>query len=431
MNLTLSARDYLDAEKNKKLAEAKSLAETAATEGRGMTPEERTKAEGLVAEATQLKSRVEDMDANAKFVKDMEGMTGTFNGTPEPAPDGAKSLGDAFVKSDAYKTLVTGIKDGSVTGKWTSGTIEIPGFETKANVTETLSPIVQPSMLQGIQQAAAVALRQLTVADLLMQGTTDSNTVRYLLETTNTNAAAPVTEAAAKPESTITFTQVDEPVRKVATFLPVSDEMLEDVSQIRSYLDNRLRLFVMHAEEDQLLNGSGTAPAIRGLLNRVGIGTATRSAAGVTTGETAGSTTIGNALFAAITAIRVNALVEPDGIVMHPNNWQALRLQKDTAGQYLGGGPMIGAYGNGLLTGETAWGLPVVVTSRIAANTALVGAFGTMAQVFYRGGLTIEASNSHADFFQLNLTALRAERRLALAVYRPAAFYSITALQTP
>ena len=143
------------------------------------------------------------------------------------------------------------------------------------------------------------------------------------------------------------------------------------------------------------------------------------------------STTIGNALYAAITKIRVNALVEPDGIVMHPNNWQALRLAKDTAGQYLGGGPMIGAVRQQAMAGETAWGLPVVVTSRIAANTALVGAFGTMAQVFYRGGLTVEASNSHASFFQSNLTALRAERRLALAVYRPPAFHAITALQTP
>jgi hypothetical protein len=42
----------------------------------------------------------------------------------------------------------------------------------------------------------------------------------------------------------------------------------------------------------------------------------------------------------------------------------------------------------------------------------------------------VEASNSHSDFFQRNLTAIRAERRLALAVYRPQAFHIITALQT-
>jgi HK97 family phage major capsid protein len=290
---------------------------------------------------------------------------------------------------------------------------------------------VQPDVLGGIRQAAAVALRDLTVADLLAQGTTDSGTIRYLLETTNVNAAAPVAETESKPESDITFTAVDETVRKVATFLPVSDEMLEDVAQIRSYLDNRLVLFVRHEEENQLLNGSGTAPAIRGILNRVGIQTGTRSALADTTDETAGTTTIGNALYVAITNIRLNALVEPDGIVMHPTNWSSFRLAKDSALQYLGGGPMIGAYGNTTQATNQAWGLPVVVTSRIAVNTALVGAFGTMAQVFYKGGLTVEATNSHGTFFKENMTAIRAERRLALAVYRPAAFHAITALATP
>lgn len=430
-NATLSARDYIAAEAQSRLAEAKALQEKADKEARGMTPEERTKAFQLIDEAEKLQKRVEDLDDNKKVNDRIRDLTEPSNNEAVPAPAGAKSIGDAFVKSDNYRALIDRMKGGKLTGNWTTGGIELPDFETKAVVSETASPVVQPSVLQGIAQAAAVALRQLTVADLLMQGTTDSNTVRYLLETTNTNAAAAVAEEGSKPESTITFTQVDEPVRKVATFLPVSDEMLEDVAQIRSYLDNRLRLFVQHAEEDQLLNGSGTAPNIRGILNRVGIQTGTRSALGVTTGETAGSTTIGNALFAAITAIRVNALVEPDGIVMHPNNWQALRLAKDSAGQYLGGGPMIGAYGNTTLTGETAWGLPVVVTSRIAANTALVGAFGTMAQVFYRGGLTVEATNSHGTYFKENITAFRAERRLALAVYRPSAFHAITALQTP
>jgi HK97 family phage major capsid protein len=74
------------------------------------------------------------------------------------------------------------------------------------------------------------------------------------------------------------------------------------------------------------------------------------------------------------------------------------------------------------MQGETLWGKRVVVTEAMDAGTALVGAFGTAAQVFRRGGLTVEASNSHSDYFRKNLTAVRAEERLALAVYRPQAF---------
>ena len=41
--------------------------------------------------------------------------------------------------------------------------------------------------------------QRLTVADLLASGTTNSSVVRYIKETTATNAAASVAEGAAKP----------------------------------------------------------------------------------------------------------------------------------------------------------------------------------------------------------------------------------------
>ena len=70
----------------------------------------------------------------------------------------------------------------------------------------------------------------------------------------------------------------------------------------------------------------------------------------------------------------------------------------------------------------------MAVTPAIAAGTALIGAFGSQAQVFERGGTRVEASNSHQDFFIKNLVAIRAERRLGLAVYRPSAFITLTAI---
>lgn len=428
--MSQSAKDFLAAEADKKLSEATDITEAAQKAARSLDADERRSVEGLLAEVTHLKARVNDIEENEKLFDSIEQMKGPANRPAERAESGPFSLGETFIKSDAYKGLAEGFKSGQMTGRWTSGPVELPSFSTKATVTTTASPIVQDDLQSGINAAAAVALRRLTVADLLAQGTTTSGTVRYLQETTNTNAAATVAEGAAKPESTITFTQVDEPVRKVATFLPVSDEMLEDEMQIRSYLDDRLRLFVQHAEEAQLLSGDGTAPNVSGITDRTGVQTATRAALGTSAGNGVGASILGDAFYMAITNIREDAQVEPTGVVIHPNNWAQIRLSKDSQDQYLGGGPMIGAYGNALMAGETLWGLPVAVSSAITENTALVGAFSTMAQVFYRGSLTVEASNSHSDFFQKNLTAIRAERRLALAVYRPEAFHIITALQT-
>ena len=70
----------------------------------------------------------------------------------------------------------------------------------------------------------------------------------------------------------------------------------------------------------------------------------------------------------------------------------------------------------------------MALTPSIVAGTALVGAFATQSQVFRKGGIRVEASNSHQDFFIKNLVAIRAEERLALAVYRPGAFGKVTGL---
>ncbi len=111
--------------------------------------------------------------------------------------------------------------------------------------------------------------------------------------------------------------------------------------------------------------------------------------------------------------------LEPDTIVVNPADWAELRLVKDSTENYIGGSP----FGNGQpQPGETLWGKRVVVTQAIEQGLALVGAFGTGAQLFRRGGLTVEASNSHEDFFRRDLVAIRAETRLALAVHRPEAF---------
>jgi hypothetical protein len=47
-----------------------------------------------------------------------------------------------------------------------------------------------------------------------------------------------------------------------------------------------------------------------------------------------------------------------------------------------------------------------------------------------RGGPTVEASNSHDDYFVKDLVSIRAEMREALCVYRPAAFTVVTGLSS-
>jgi hypothetical protein len=254
------------------------------------------------------------------------------------------------------------------------------------------------------------AQNRITVSDLMAQGTMDGNTISYYEETTFTNAAVETAEGVAKPESTLDFTERTEPARKIPTWIPVTDEALEDNRQLRSYIEGRLMFMVRQREEQQLIVGDGTAPNISGILDRSGIQT-----------QAKGVDPTPDAFFKAFTKVQVTGDADPDGFVIHPNDWQDVRLLRTADGIYIFGAP----------NDEVAvrmWGYPGRVTTGITENTGLVGAFRTMSQVFRRSGLRVVASTEHASFFIENKVALLAETRLALAVYRPAAFCQVTGI---
>jgi Phage capsid family len=224
-------------------------------------------------------------------------------------------------------------------------------------------------------------------------------------------------------------------VKKIATTLVVSDEMLDDGgSSVQSYLNSRLALFVAAEEEQQLLRGAGTNDLV-GLMD---------SSRGIdTTSVAAGEDNI-TAIARVISDTRGSSWLEPDAIVMHPSNWLTTRLLKDgtggTVGAFFGGGPFsYGPYGNalnaagaGVFGGETLWGKRVVLSTIVGAGTALVGSFSQAARIMRRSGPSVEASNSGyingTDLFTSDLVALRCESRLALCCFRPSAYRELSGL---
>lgn len=380
--------------------------------GRLMTAEEKKAIQVLLDEGKSLKANVDRAKSDQSFTEELAKLTAGMTRigpatTRQETLATLKSMGHQFTDSEQYDFFKKGLHRGG--SAWTS-----PSLELMATTLDTTSGSGGQLIVSDYQRTIIpLMFKRLVVADLIAPGTTDSNSVTYMKETTFTNAAAPVAEGAAKPESTIVFAQVADLVRKIAHFLPVTEEMLEDVAQIRSYIDQRLQFGVRLTEEDQLLNGSGTPPAIQGILNRAGLAAA----------QPRGTDTNADAIFKQRTAIATTAFVDPDGVVINPTNWQTIVLAKDANGQYYGAGPFAPRQ-----VIQTLWGLPVVATPTIAAGTGLVGDFGGSAQVFRKGGIRVEASNSHNDFFIKNLVAIRAEERLALAVYRPGAFGPVTGL---
>ena len=325
-----------------------------------------------------------------------------------------KSIGQQFVQSKGYKDMVAG----GLKGSFKSGDVEVKTTLTEGTPAQPgpgYSPVGQPTVLPGILD---IRFHPLTIADLFPGGTTSTQLIRYLVETAVTNAAAAVAEGGLAPESALSFSQVDEVLHQVKTFLPISDLMLEDWAQAQSYIDARLILFIKLAEEAQLLNGDGAGANLVGLLNRSGLAASVVKGAGISATDDNSM----DAIYRQITAIRTSQWLEPDAIAIDPVGWEKILLSKNSQGAYYAQGPFASAESPSL------WSKKVAVSASIAGSSALVGAFSTGGQVFRKGGITVEASNSHADYFQRGITAIRAEERLALAIYRPGAFGTVTGL---
>jgi HK97 family phage major capsid protein len=313
--------------------------------------------------------------------------------------DGEKTIGQQFVESDGFKAFQasdfsksTGRADMQLKATLVSATTDTAGAVGDA-INQTRLPGVMP-----------LPQRRLTIRGLISPGQMDGSVLEYVKETGFNNNAAPVAEGAAKPESDIKFDLVTTTAKVIAHWFKASKQVLSDISQLRSTIDQRLLYGLALKEEQQILMGDGTGQNLLGIVPQ-----ATAFSAPITV---AGATSIDNIRLAMLQA----ALAEypATGHVLNPIDWAWIELQKDTTGRYIIGNPQ------GTLA-PTLWGLPVVATQAMAVDKFLTGAFRMGAQLFDRWQARVETGYVNDDFTK-NLVTILGEERLALAVYRPEAF---------
>lgn len=377
-----------------------------------------------VSSLRQMNDEMTDLGAAIDQMRELEAMSKSHDAAPAGRPIVPNGDGGVVAKSQQPARLLTTRdvleasaqyqafrerRGGTVSLEFGHDTVLGSAFDPEVGATLlTLADINVPA--QRLPGIVPMALEERTVADLMLPGSTDGNTIEYYEETTFTNAAAEVAEGGTKPESALDYTLRTESVRKIATWIPATDELLSDVGQLRSTIEGRLVFMVRRREETQLLAGDGTAPNISGILDRSGIQT-----------QAKGTDPVPDAVYKGMTKVRAVGFAEPTAAVFHPNDWQDVRLLRTADGLYIWGSPAEAGP-------ERIWGLDVRVTTAMTENTALVGAFRPYAQIFRRTGITVTASTEHSTYFVENKVAILAEERLALAVYRPAAFCTITGI---
>lgn len=306
------------------------------------------------------------------------------------------SAGQVVINSPAFLLA----KEQLESGRKANASIQVKAITTATN---SVGQAIAPDRREGVM---VLPNRRMTIRDLLMPGQTSSGVIVYSKETGFTNNAAVVAEGTRKPESGITAVSVTETVKKIATFVKASTEVMSDLPQLRSIIDMRLRYMLAFREEAQLLMGSGVGNNLNGIYTQA---TAFAPPAGVV----AATTPIDRLRIALLQAEL--AEFPSDGMVLNPIDWANIEMQKDGEGRYLIGNPQ------GTLS-PTLWNRPVVATQAMTVGQFLAGAFGLGAQIFDREDANVVISTENESDFVENLVTILIEERLALAVYRTEAF---------
>jgi HK97 family phage major capsid protein len=388
---------------NKLIEQAREVAEKAAAEGRTLTDDERATIETALAGAkamkadAELKSAVDALGAELADVK------------PETTTDKPRTIGGKMFADPAFKSWITGANAAGVPdGKSlpNSPAVAVGGLKATllgSNDTNSAGVVINPEYLPTVGQFYA---RDITALNLVTMGSTDTDLVEYArvvnLGSGSVNAAAPVAEGTAAPESTLQMSKTSAPVRDVRVFIPASTRALADAGQLQTIANSFLTYGVTEELEDQIIAGDGTGENMTGILE--------------TSGTLAQSfdTDLVSTIRKAIRQVRVNGRARPSAVLLNPEDNEAVDLLSGANTDYLFGGPV------GAAT-PTIWGLPRIESQAVPAGTAIVGDF-RQAVLWERQALSVSVYPQHSDYAIRGLVAIVASARAAFGVINPAGF---------
>ena len=277
--------------------------------------------------------------------------------------------------------------------------------ETKVTSAGLVAPQYDP-VIQGAPR------QNLLIRDLIPTTPVTGQSFTYFKELLHTLGAGMVAEGAAKPTSNVTFEQVTDIVKKIAVWMPVTDEALDDVPQLYSYIQELLRYDLELKREGQLLKGDGTGNNLNGIMTQATVFDPDLSKATDTAIDT-----VRRAIYQA----RKQSKLAADAVVMSDLDWMNIELQKDGENRYL--------FANlqGLVT-PVLWGRPIVASDSMdegdgstTGGEFLTGSFQQGARIYDRMGFTIKVGMINDDFIK-NQRAILVEERLGLAVRKKHAF---------
>ena len=249
------------------------------------------------------------------------------------------------------------------------------------------------------------AYRPLNIIDLINWIPADSETAYYLRETTANFLAGIIPEAQDKPESELQLGMLQLSVGTIAHFVRVSKQALKNMAQLAVYIETRLAYGVRLKLEYYVVNGhtpaQGQQKIFSGLLEPLNYTTVD-----VHLSDTA-IDVLNKAKYKAAATY-----VQPDCIILNPEDWGRIERIKGTDGHYVFGAP-------GAAVQPVIWGVPVIFSATMPVGKFWCGPLSMAYEGYLDSDVTIVVSTEDGNNVTKNLVTILAEMDGSGAVVLP------------
>lgn len=247
---------------------------------------------------------------------------------------------------------------------------------------------------------------------------TISDVIKFVQFTTTgaTAGFATVARATTKPALAYTSAVQSVNVNKIAGWLDVPDEVMDDVVGFRAWIAYELPKAYLDAEDYLFFKGDGTGTNPLGLWTQASVQT-------LPFGSVTTASNQWDKLMAAITQVRTLKRAT-SACFVSPQFYMELWINKGTTKEYTY--PIVLGENGILYVG----GVPIYWSNVFTLYEGLVGDFARGCSIHERKAMNIAYSSENKDNFQTNIVTIRLEGRVALAIRTPEAFLRLTPFTT-
>lgn len=374
-----------------------------------------SKMEEMTSKADQkldAKLKEEINNLSAMISKKEENLQGALDKLDAQIQKGLLSQEEAAKKAKSFEDLIgegmasDKFKNAFAESKSASFIMDLTGkaVGTMSEAASLTGEVIAPTRRESIVE---IAQRPVHVRSLIPQGTMNSNVYRFVQETAGEGAADVTGEGATKNQIDYDLAAVDSNVRKITAFAKVTEEMMDDIPALQSFLSRRLTKDIRKKEDQQLLYGTGLSNQLTGLS----ASPTTFAAYVADTNATIIDLLI--QVYATLEALEYEA----NGVLLAPKDYYSIYLAKDSAGEYLKQ-DLVTTLGGQLFIA----GIPVFRNTAVNSGEYFVGDWLNGAQIFDRMGVNVRFYEQDEDNAQKNLITVVAEERLAFPIFHPDSF---------